>query len=78
MVTRSQIDKLGSRIEALAVALSPPELQTTYAIYLSFTGETDDEFHARYPDLPRPWQADVVLGFDDPQMHAGVPQPQMD
>jgi hypothetical protein len=38
-----------------------------HKVYLSYYGETEDEFHARYPELARPSVPDVEPSFDDPQ-----------
>jgi hypothetical protein len=65
MVTRAQLDKLACRIDELALALAPPEERVRYVCYLSFYGETKEDFYARYPDASRPFTG-ITLDFGHP------------
>jgi hypothetical protein len=65
LVTRAQLDRLGSRIEQLAAALMPEE-PIEYRVYLRFTGDSDDEFRARHPDYPADGRSVIDLAFEDP------------
>jgi len=59
MVTRAQIERLNLRIEAIVEAINPsppPE----YVVIMRFAGESAEEFHARYPDIPK---ADKVFNL---------------
>ena len=47
MVTKNQIAQLSARIDALADQLGLTE-KPTYRVWLSFTGESDEEFYARF------------------------------
>jgi hypothetical protein len=49
MVTRTQINRLSSRIEGLAEQLGLAVVPR-YNVWLSFDGESDEEFYARHPD----------------------------
>jgi hypothetical protein len=60
MVTRSQIDKLGTRIEELAALLDPDAGQVTVAV---FRGETP-EFAARRHCELRPEHSGRQMRFD--------------
>jgi hypothetical protein len=66
MVTRSQIDRLGNRIEQLSVTMGLAGIE--YEVYLSYYDESEDDFHARYPEAPRPMVFDAVLSFEDAPM----------
>ena len=48
MVTAAQIQRLDCRIDGLAQMLEP-ERRPEYVVYISYIGESDDEFFARYP-----------------------------
>ena len=73
MVTRATIDRLLRRTSEVAeqLGLGEEKPRTVYVVWLSFHGETDEEFLARYPDARgpdgRPRMANRVLRFDDPQ-----------
>ena len=49
MVTKNQIAQLSAHIDALADQFGLTE-KPTYRVWLSFTGESDEEFYARHPD----------------------------
>ena len=67
MVTRSQIERLNARIEAVAAVLKPKP-PTRYKVYLRF-GESDEEFFAKHPDYPRDGRGVVHLKFGDGVSH---------
>jgi hypothetical protein len=45
--------------------LAPPEERVRYVCYLSFYGETEQDFYARYPDASRPFTG-ITLDFGHP------------
>jgi hypothetical protein len=66
MVTRSQIDKLSSRIDEVATQLGLA-VRPQYVVWLVFDGESDEDFFARHPDARGPdgqrRKASVELNF---------------
>jgi hypothetical protein len=70
MVTRAQISKLAGRIDALEVVLNARAPGAGCIVYLSYAGETQAEFRARYPDYPDDARDVVVLSLDDDTGHA--------
>ena len=68
MVTKFQIDKLSSRIDALEVAIGEPHT-IKYRVYLHYIGETEQEFLTRYPDYDKDAvrkHPPIILDFDSP------------
>ena len=63
MVTRAQVEKLASRIDALEIAIGVPS-DIEDELYLHFIGDTEEEFYAHHPDAPRPFADYLVLSFD--------------
>ena len=68
MVTKAQIDRLSQRINLVAERLGAAKRPTS-GFALSFSGETDEEFYARYPDARGPdgrrRRADIILWWVD-------------
>lgn len=69
MVTKNQIAQLSARIDALADQLGLTE-KPMYRVWLSFTGESDAEFYARYPDARGHLHKPITLSFG----HDDVPR----
>ena len=64
MVTAAQIQRLDCRIDELARMLVP-ERRPEYVVYISYIGELDDEFFARYPGARQHRGAMIELSFGD-------------
>ena len=73
MVTKNQIAQLSARIDALADQLGLAE-KPTYRVWLSFTGESDEEFYVRHPDARGCRHQGIVLSFGNDASSAPVPR----
>jgi hypothetical protein len=68
MASMAQLARLEARVDALALRLEPRR-RARVAVWLSFDGESDDEFMARHPDARGPdgerRKADIVLNLGE-------------